>query len=664
MSWPRTILLLVSVLALAAHAGVTADLVKLRASKSSAVVPGKWHASLSKCRTYAENNKVPLVAVWSNGDLCGHCTTFESACLSSTFKTWMKSSGMVFCFVHSRDSDGAAGGSVYNWCWKNGKLNQFPFVRFYWPKGKVDAVAVGDSVDGGYSGSTGGSKMVTYIKKKFPGFSAKTPAAVKPYTVCFEPAGGTGTMAKVTSKVGATFTLPANTFTRADCSFNGWAKTAGGALAYKNKASVKNLTTVSNGVVTLYARWLKTTYRTYYTGLSCTITMQSSLKGWTTSTKVPGLKWSSTKYRWTGKPTKAGTYTVTFKKGTSSTKRKIVIVKDSIAWADGALGRILPAATAIDLDLSPTTYTGAPKSVMVEGLPEGLSYANGRITGTTDLVGSFKLTVTVVSSAGQKLTRAYYLNIGVPDCCIGTFNGFVGFLDTNRIDQLALLNRGTFRLAAPSNAALSAKVVTAKGTYALTATGWRVIGNGTYSATLTTTTGKDVLTVVVDESSPPDKSIAEIGSFTPSYGTAYEVWAQRAPFARNPDGSYVDPLMESAMNHIVGKWYFKAYAVGSQWELLYATSKTATLTLTVAADGTTKLAGKIGSSAVSASSAVFVFSGDVETGYVRADFPVPVVVSKTKKTLDIWTNLWFDRSNSHFNSRGEGIGGASLETFK
>ena len=118
------------------------------------------------------------------------------------------------------------------------------------------------------------------------------------------------------------------------------------------------------------------------------------------------------------------------------------------------------------------------------------------------------------------------------------------------------------------------------------------------------------------------------------------------------------------MNHIVGKWYFKAYAVGSQWELLYATSKTATLTLTVAADGTTKLAGKIGSSAVSASSAAVVFSGDVETGYVPADFAVPVVVSKTKKTLDIWTNLWFDRSNSHFNSRGEGIGGASMETFK
>lgn len=664
MSRLGTVLLLLLALALSAHAGITANLVKLRASKSSPVTPGQWHASLSKCKTYAENNKVPLVAVWSNGDLCGHCTTFESACLSSTFKNWMKSSGMVFCFVHSGDSDGAAGGFVYNWCWKNGKLNRFPFVRFYWSKGGVDSVAVGDSVDGGYSGTTGGSKMVAYIKKKFTGFSPKAAAVVKPYTVYFDPAGGTGTMAKVSTKVGATFTLPANTFTRTDCSFNGWAKTAGGALAYKNKASVKNLTTVSNGVVTLYARWLKTTYRTYYTGLRCTITMQSGLKGWTTKSKIPGLKWSSTNYRWTGTPTKAGTYTVTFVKGTSSTKRKVVIVKDSISWAEGAMGQILPAESAVDLDLSPTTYTGVPTSVAVTGLPEGLSYADGHITGTTDLVGTFKLTVTVVSSAGQKLSRAYYLNIGVPACCIGTFNGFVGFLDTNRVDQLALLNRGTFRLSAPSNAALFAKVVTAKGSYALTATGWRITGNGTYTATLATATGKDVLTVMVNENSPADKSISEIGSFTPSYGTTYEVWAQRAPFARNSDGTYVDPLMESAMDRIVGKWYFKAYAVGSQWELIYATSKTATLTMTVAADGMTKLAGKIGSYAVSASSSVFVFAGDVETGYVRADFPIPVTVSKTKKTLDVWTNLWFDHSNSHFNSRGEGIGGASLETFK
>ena len=52
---------------------------------------------------------------------------------------------------------------------------------------------------------------------------------------------------------------------------------------------------------------------------------------------------------------------------------------------------------------------------------------------------------------------------------------------------------------------------------------------------------------------------------------------------------------------------------------------------------------------------------------MRADFPVPVSVksgkSTVKKTLDIWLNLWFDKSNDHFDKRGEIIGFASVENF-
>ena len=116
--------------------------------------------------------------------------------------------------------------------------------------------------------------------------------------------------------------------------------------------------------------------------------------------------------------------------------------------------------------------------------------------------------------------------------------------------------------------------------------------------------------------------------------------------------------------NVVGKWYFKAYGSGSSWFLDYATASTANLTLTVKDDGIAQLAGKVGSYSVSASSAVFVFDGDVALGFVRADFPVPVTVNKVKKTLDIWLNLWFDRDHSHYNARGEGIGAASLETFE
>ena len=655
-------LLAMALLGPVCRGGETATLVKTRLQPGAAAKPNVWLSSFSKAKAYAAARKLPLVAVWSNGDACSHCVRFESACNSSAFRTWMKTSGMVFYFTYPKDGgDGRKGSSVFNWIRKSN--TSYPFVRIWWPAGDVDYATVGDILDGYQSGSAGGKKVAAAIKARCKGFKPSS-AVVRPYTVAFDPNGGTGTMADKRAEVGVKFTLPANAFKRADHSFTGWAKTPTGAKAYANKASVKNLTTVSNGVVTLYAKWTRTTYRTYYVGLKSTVQMSSGLKGATTSSKVPGLKWSPSKYRWTGTPTKAGTYTVKLKKNGKTYTRKIVIVKDSLVWADGAIGMLFATGRDLALDLSPTSAAGALRSVEVSGLPDGLEYADGAVSGSTSMRGVFTLKVSAVSAAGQKLARAYKLSIGVPECCIGTFNGFVGFAaPSGTTDELALSNRGSFRLAAPEDASLSAKVVTAKGTYSLTGIGWHDNGDGTYTALLASADGRNSVRVTAGEGSPPYESIREIGVFTPSYGTEYGVWAQRAPFARNADGSYADPVVGAAMGKVVGTWRFRPYAVGSQWVLLYATAKTATLTLTVAADGTAKLAGKVGSYAVSASSAVFVFAGDLEDGCVRADFPVPVTVSKKRKTLDIWTNLWFDRSNDHFNTRGEGVGGAAVEDF-
>ena len=648
------------------YAGETSKLVKTRASKTAAVTPGKWHAGLSKAKSYAVSKGIPLIAVWSNGDNCGHCVMFESACNSSAFKTWMASSGCVFVFVYPGDSDGFAGGSVYSWCYKSQPL--FPFVRVYWPKGGVDIRTMGDTIDGGTSGATGGKKAVSWFKsklKKFKPAVSAASAAVKPYTIQFAPNGATNEMAAVTAKVGTARTLPANTLIYPDYSFLGWAKTATGSVAYKNKASVKNLTTVSNGVVTLYAKWRRTTFRTYYTGVNYTISM-TDLKGWTPNKKVTGMKWNKSKGKWTGKPSKAGTFTIKFKKNKSSITRKVVVAKDAVTFGDEtALNRIYAAGAEVLLDLSPASKAGEARSVAVTGLPSGLGYVDGVITGVVERVGTFNAKVSVVSAHGQKLSRTLTIQADVPEFCIGTFNGFIGFVDTNRLDELALSNRGTFRLAAPSNANLSAKVVTAKGSYAFTGQGWLKEDNGVYIADLATTDGKHALQIrASDEATGLKASFHEVGAFTPSYGTTYSVWAQRAPFARNADGSYCDPVIDAVMGRVVGKWYFKVYASGSTWLLDYATAKTANLTLTVAADGTAKLAGKVGSYTVSASSAVFVFDGDVDVGFVRADFPVTVTVKKEKKTLDIWLNLWFDRDHSHYNARGEGIGAATVETFK
>ena len=648
-------------------AGQTATLLKSRTASSKAVTPGVWHANFSKAKSYATSHGVPLIAVWSNGDACGHCVIFESACNSSYFKKWMKSSGCVFYFTHSGESAGKVGGSVFHWCRKN-KNTSYPFVRIYWPKGGVDVATVGDTVDGVQSGTTGGKKAVAYFKKKLTKFfSSKSaaPAAVKPYTIEFAPNGATNEMASVKTKVGATVTLPANTFIRPDCSFAGWAKTASGAVAYKNKASVKNLTTVSNGVVTLYAKWTRVTYRTYYTGIKYTISMPDC-KGWATSSKVSGMKWNKSTGKWTGAPTAAKVYTVKFTKGTSSKSRKIVVVKDAIKFVDETVTqRVAAAGEPLSLELFPYSQAGDVKSVSVTGLPDGLSYTGGTISGTPTQVGTFKVTVVAVSANGQKLTRTFSIVLGVPDCCIGTFNGFIGFRDDARQDPLALLNRGTFKLSAPSNANLSAKIVTAKGTYSLTGLGWTRNGDGTYTATLKTSGGKDSVSVTVGGLSRSfEGELFTIGVFLPSYGTPYDVWAQRSPFARDAKGAYLDQVAQAVMPKVVGKWYIKLSAVSGGWLAVgYTTAKAANLTLSVAADGTATLAGKVGSYKVSATSAVFLLDGDVEKGCVRAEFAVPVTVSKKKKTLDIWLKLWLDRSSAHALESDEGLGAATVEAF-
>ena len=84
--------------------------------------------------------------------------------------------------------------------------------------------------------------------------------AAKNYAVAFNANGGTGTMAAQTIARNATAKLPANKFTRSGYVFLGWAKTASGAVAYADGASVRDLAS-AGGAVTLYAQWAKKSYK-------------------------------------------------------------------------------------------------------------------------------------------------------------------------------------------------------------------------------------------------------------------------------------------------------------------------------------------------------------------------------------------------------------------
>ena len=81
--------------------------------------------------------------------------------------------------------------------------------------------------------------------------------AVIYYTIQFHANGGSGSMSALSNRVyGTSYRLTANAYTRAGYVFTGWnTKADGSGTAYKDGASVKNLSSTNGSKVTLYAQW-------------------------------------------------------------------------------------------------------------------------------------------------------------------------------------------------------------------------------------------------------------------------------------------------------------------------------------------------------------------------------------------------------------------------
>lgn len=91
-------------------------------------------------------------------------------------------------------------------------------------------------------------------------YTEEIPKLAVKYTVKFHGNGSTsGTMKSLTGcGYGNTYTLAANKFKRTGYTFAGWnTKKNGKGKSYKNKAQIKNLTSVDGKTVTLYAQWKK-----------------------------------------------------------------------------------------------------------------------------------------------------------------------------------------------------------------------------------------------------------------------------------------------------------------------------------------------------------------------------------------------------------------------
>ena len=87
------------------------------------------------------------------------------------------------------------------------------------------------------------------------------------YTVRYNGNGNTGgSTANSSHTYNVAKNLTTNGFTRTGYTFQGWATTSTGSVTYSNGQSVKNLTSVANGIVDLYAVWTANTYTVRYNG--------------------------------------------------------------------------------------------------------------------------------------------------------------------------------------------------------------------------------------------------------------------------------------------------------------------------------------------------------------------------------------------------------------
>ena len=200
-------------------------------------------------------------------------------CSTTLYAQW-KANGYKIAF----NGNGATGGSMSNLTMtygsaKNLTANGFSKTGYTFNgwNAKADATgtAYADKASVKNLTSTNNGTVTLYAQWK-----------ANSYKIAFNGNGATGgSMSNLAMTYGSAKNLTANGFSKTGYTFNGWnAKADATGTAYADRASVKNLTSTNNGMVTLYAQWTQNHSHSYTskvtTAPTCT---QSGVKTFTCS---------------------------------------------------------------------------------------------------------------------------------------------------------------------------------------------------------------------------------------------------------------------------------------------------------------------------------------------------------------------------------------------
>ena len=360
------------------------------------------------------------------------------------------------------------------------------------------------------TGITGAAQTVT-IAKGSTGDRAYTATwTAHTYTVKFEKNAEnvSGSMADQSFTYGEKKALTANAFTKANYTFQGWAKTASGEVEYADQAEVENLTAENNATVTLYAVWeedAKVTVTFKANGGTGTDKTQEIYKG--VATALDKNTFTRAGHTFSGWNTKAdGTGTayadeaVVTLNANTELYAQWTINKYTVTFVDEDGTTVLKAATEYDYG-TPAAEIAKPTDPTKEGNAQytytfaGWTPEIKDVTGNATYKATYsstinKYTITFVDDDDTILKAATEYEYGTPAA----------------------------EIAKPTD---PTKDATAQYTY--TFTGWTpqiadVTGNATYKATYTSTVntykvtfvGEDGTTVLKEATYPYGTAAADI----------------------------------------------------------------------------------------------------------------------------------------------------------
>ena len=141
-----------------------------------------------------------------------------------------------------------------------------------------------------------------------------TVPALASYTVSYNANGGSGAPSSQTKWYGKTLTLSSTKPTRTGYSFQGWATSASGGVAYASGASY-----TANAAVTLYAVWKANTYTVKYDANGGTGAPGNQTKTYGVALTLSSTKPTKTNYNFLGWATSASATSATYAAGASYT---------------------------------------------------------------------------------------------------------------------------------------------------------------------------------------------------------------------------------------------------------------------------------------------------------------------------------------------------------